>query len=202
MICIISEPKYYMFFDTETTGLPKNFNAPSSDTDNWPRMVQLSWVMIKEDGSEFRGFRKGDFIIQPDGFTIPREASNLHGITTERAIREGRPLRYVLDKFNDDLRRAGTIVGHNVEFDIKVVGAEMIRLGREDLVSRKPFVCTMKQTVDFCEIPGKYGYKWPKLEELYYKLFNSGFSGAHNAMNDVMATVECFRELKKRGIID
>ena len=41
---IFNEPEpepHYLFFDTETTGLPKNYNAPITDTDNWPRLVQL-----------------------------------------------------------------------------------------------------------------------------------------------------------------
>lgn len=73
----------YCFFDTETAGLPKNFSAPTTDVDNWPRLVQLSWILTDE--------RKEVFIIRPDGFTIPEEASNVHGITTERASESRKP---------------------------------------------------------------------------------------------------------------
>lgn len=198
-IMVVMDSKfYYMFFDTETTGLPRSYSAPSSDTANWPRMVQLSWILADEDGREASS---GDYIIRPEGFSIPRAASDVHGITTERAMSEGSPLSYVMDKFTRDLAKAATIVGHNVEFDIKIAGAELIRLGRQDVVGKKPFVCTMKETTDFCKLPGNYGYKWPKLEELYFKLFHTKFSGAHNSMSDVRATLRCFVELRKHGWI-
>ena len=47
-----------------------------------------------------------------------------------------------------------------------------------------------------------YGYKYPKLNELYCKLFHRNFENAHNAFSDVLATIECFKELKKKGVID
>ena len=52
----------YMVFDTETTGLPANFNAPISDTDNWPRIVQLAW-QIHDDMGEL--ILHKDYIIYP-----------------------------------------------------------------------------------------------------------------------------------------
>jgi len=35
----LKNKKMYLFFDTETTGLPRNWKAPVTDLDNWPRMV-------------------------------------------------------------------------------------------------------------------------------------------------------------------
>ena len=40
----------YLIFDTETTGLPKNWKAPITDTDNWPRCVQIAWQLHDEMG--------------------------------------------------------------------------------------------------------------------------------------------------------
>ena len=77
---------FYLFFDTETTGLPRNWDAPVSDVNNWPRLVQLAFLIYDEKGIKVSG---GDFIIKPDGFKIPSDASNIHGITTERANLEG-----------------------------------------------------------------------------------------------------------------
>ena len=59
----------------------------------------------------------------------------------------------------------------------------------------------MKSTIDLCKIPGRYGYKYPKLQELHYTLFGSNFDDAHNAMSDVTATVKCYTELCKRRIL-
>ena len=81
--------KLYIFFDTETTGVPRDYKAPSKDTRNWPRMVQLGWILMDDKGDKLS---QKDYIIRPDGFTIPADASRIHGITTERALEEGRDL--------------------------------------------------------------------------------------------------------------
>ena len=83
----------YLFFDTETTGLPKKYDAPSSDLDNWScRLVQLPWIMKDENQTLLS---QGDFIIKPEGFEIPKESSNVHGITTEIALEKGKDLKKV-----------------------------------------------------------------------------------------------------------
>ena len=84
----------YLIFDTETTGLPKNYNAPLSDSDNWPRMVQIAWQLHAQDGTLLEN---QDYIIKPEGFDIPFNASRIHGISTKMANEEGRNLQEVLE---------------------------------------------------------------------------------------------------------
>ena len=187
-----------VFFDTETTGVPLNYKAPSSDTNNWPRLVQLAWILTDEEGNRIH---TGNLIVKPEDFIIPTDATRVHGITTQRANEEGVPLAEVIEQFNADLDVANYIVGHNIDFDKKIVGAEMIRLGLKDIMDSKKSYCTMQSSINFCRIPGKYGYKYPKLQELYKKLFGSEFNNAHNALSDVEATEKCFWELKKRELI-
>ena len=189
---------YLLFFDTETTGLPKDYNAPSSNTFNWPRLVQLSWILTDE---ERHRIRKRNLIVKPDGFVIPVDSTLIHGITTERANEEGIPLADAIEQFKADLEMATFIVGHNVNFDKKVVGAEMIRLGMADEMESKKSYCTMLSSINYCKILGKDGYKYPKLQELYRKLFGKEFEDAHDALCDTEATEKCFWELKKQGII-
>ncbi len=188
----------FLFFDTETTGVPLNYKAPSSDTQNWPRLVQLAWILTDEEGNRIH---MGNLIVKPDGFVIPVDATKVHGITTQRAKEEGVPLAEAIDQFKADLDVATLIVGHNIEFDKKIVGAEMIRLGMKDELEKKKSYCTMQTSIDFCKIPGKYGYKYPKLQELYRKLFSKDFEDAHNALSDIEATEKCFWELRKRQLI-
>ena len=195
---IKSEPIHYLFFDTETAGLPRDYNAPTSDSKNWPRLVQLSWITTDED---FNVLSENDYIVYPDGFTIPEDAVRLHGITTNIAKEEGKPIKEVIDKFMEDFNAATTIVGHNIDFDKKIIGAELIRLGLNDIMSSKEALCTMKGSVDYCKIPSTHGYKWPKLQELHKKLFGYVFEDAHNSMSDVAATLKCFKEMKKLGWI-
>ena len=139
--------------------------------------------------------------IRPDGYIIPDDAVRIHGITTQRAMEEGRALAAVVDEFMADFDQATFIVGHNIDFDKKILGAELIRLHRPDVMNSKRTYCTMQAGTDFCRIPGKYGYKWPKLQELHIKLFGHDFDGAHNAMSDIEATQECFWELRRRRLI-
>ena len=189
----------YLFFDTETTGIPQDYKAPCTDTDNWPRLVQLGWILTDGEGRELR---RGNRIVRPDGFEIPTEASDVHGITTERALAEGEPLHDVMMAFGADLNASNWLVGHNIDYDLHVVGTEYYRLGYDHrIMFARPYVCTMQATIDFCNIPGKYGPKWPRLQELYVRLFGREFEGAHDAMADITATKECFFELLKRGVI-
>ena len=68
-----------LVYDTETTGLPRDWNAPLTDSENWPRLVQLAWQLHTPDG---KLVSRGNRIVRPDGFTIPYNAAKVHGITT------------------------------------------------------------------------------------------------------------------------
>ena len=189
---------YYLFFDTETTGIPKNFKAPITDTDNWPRLVQLAFLCYDINGAKISS---GNFIIKPDGFVIPEKASNIHGISTALANKQGKSLTEVLKYFASLVKKAVCIVAHNVSFDSKIIGAEFLRCGMKDIFKDKQKICTMERSVNFCKIKGVYGFKYPTLTELHYKLFNEDFQDKHNATSDIVATAKCFWELKRREII-
>ncbi|QDV11248.1 DNA polymerase III subunit epsilon [Rosistilla oblonga] len=184
----------YLFFDTETSGLPRNFYADESDTNNWPRVVQLAWV-IAESGDTVKPLE--NHLIRPDGFKIDSGATRVHGITTAFARENGRPLRPILDSFLAAVASAKTVVAHNVDFDTNIIGAECARIGIPNPLRRKPLLCTMKESVDFCRIPSHRGFKWPKLDELHAKLFQSEFDNAHDASSDCLACMRCFFRLKE-----
>ncbi len=188
----------YLFFDTETTGLPKNYKAPVTDEKNWPRLVQLAFLYYDDKGSLLAS---RDYIIKPEGFIIPADASRIHGITHQTALNKGIPLSVVLKEFSELIADAGYLVAHNMSFDEKIVGCEFLRNKMLNPIPKKRKICTMESTTEFCAIPGYYGPKWPKLSELHYKLFKTGFDEAHNAAVDITATAKCFWELKKLGVI-
>ncbi|MEN8825609.1 MAG: DNA polymerase III subunit alpha [Wenyingzhuangia sp.] len=116
----------YLIFDTETTGLPKNYKAPMTDTDNWPRCIQIAWQL--HDGMG-RVLEHDHFMIQPHGFNIPFDSEKIHGISTELAEKEGITLREGLNRFNLVLNKTKFLVGQNVTFDVNIMGAEFIRAG-------------------------------------------------------------------------
>ncbi|MBI0401228.1 DNA polymerase III subunit alpha [Cyclobacterium marinum] len=189
----------YLIFDTETTGLPRNYNAPMSDLDNWPRLVQLAWQLHDEKG---KLISNNNYIVKPEGFTIPYNSEKIHGISTQRALKEGHDLKKVLEIFEEDLKKTTFLVGHNIGFDISIVGAELLRTERPIVDLEKQALDTKDISTEFCAIPGGKGgkFKWPTLFELHQKLFGEGFGDAHDAAYDVDATAKCFFGLIKEGV--
>ena len=83
-----------LFFDTETTG-KADFTAPP-DAPHQPHLVELGALLVSDQGRELARL---EMLVRPDGWTIPADATRVHGITTERAAREGLPLEEVFAAF-------------------------------------------------------------------------------------------------------
>lgn len=194
----ITSSPHYIFVDTETTGLPIDYDSPVSNSHNWPRMVQICWLEFDEKGNEISS---NDFIIKPNGYQIPLASTKIHSITNASAINNGYDLKEVLTNFSNSIKKSEIVIGHNIDFDINIIGAELYRMNMNNPFSSKRKVCTMKSTIDFCAISNYRGYKFPTLQELHYKLFKTSFTGNHNALNDIKATSKCYWELKKLALI-
>ena len=191
----------FIVFDTETTGLPKNWNAPVSDSDNWPRCIQLAWQLHDDNG---KLINNKSFLIKPVDYDIPYESEKVHGISTELAKQDGVDLSDVIDKFLFDLDKAKYLVGHNVKFDINIIAAELYRLGIVSKFSDLKVIDTCTETTaNLCKIKGGRAgkFKYPTLIELYDFLFNDSFDQAHNASADVEATARSFFELIRSNIL-
>lgn len=190
----------YLIFDTETTGLPRNYNAPITDTDNWPRCVQIAWQLHDEMG---RLVEHQDYLVKPAGFNIPYDAERIHGISTDLAVEQGIGFDEMLAKFNEVLNKAKFIVGQNVGFDVNIMGCEFHRFGVANRLAEMPVLDTCTEvTAQLLQLPGGRGgkFKLPTLTELHSYLFGEPFNEAHNATADVEATTRCFLELIKREI--
>ena len=185
----------YLIFDTETTGLPKRWDAPYTDVDNWPRVVQIAWQLHDDMGNMVD---HQDYLITPDGYDIPYDSERIHGISTALAQEQGEPLNEVLEKFNQALAQSKFVVGQNLKFDLNVTGAEFERTAIANNLQEIPVLdtCT-EQTAQLCQLPGgRYGKpKLPTLTELHEFLFKVPFGEGHNATADVEATTRCFFEL-------
>lgn len=200
--------KKFLFIDTETNGLPADYTKPGTDTDNWPRVTQLAYALTSAESPK-DPIKSGDWIIKPDGWTIPEKITQLTGITMSRAEEFGVPISYALDTFALVYSQADYIVAHNLAFDWPVLTAEYTRLGLE-VPTGAIEICTMKapEVINFCAIPASSAqryrgqkYKWPKLQELYKKLFDHEFEGAHDAMQDMASLSCCFFELVEMGVL-
>lgn len=191
-----------LFFDTETMGLAKDWNARVHNLRNWPRIVQLAWTLTDDNG-EVLTFRNR--IIDPEDMEIPEASSKIHGITTDEARLNGIKIETVLAEFATALDISNALIAHNINFDYKVIGAEYLRLGGENTyqkIKEADRICTMHASTDFCKLQsGRATYKWPKLQELHKKLFKEEFDGAHDAMADVNAMIRCFFKLKELKIL-
>ncbi len=162
----------FLVFDTETTGLPKKWNAPVSDSNNWPRCVQLAWQLHDAKGDLISNH---SYLIKPENFTIPFEAEKIHGISTDLALETGKNLTEVLELFIKDYNKSGFLVGHNVKFDINIIGAELFRVGHPIDITKKDVLDTCSElTAQVTKLPGGRGgkYKYPTLIEIYSILFH------------------------------
>src|SRR6478736_6480820 len=191
----------YLIFDTETTGVPHNKTAPITDLDNWPRLVPLAWKLHDGKG---KLISQQNYIVRPDGFNIPYKAEQIHGISNKRAQQEGIDLKEVLGYFITDLARTKVLVGHNIEFDINIIGAEFIRtsFAPEQFLSLQK-VDTGIASTEFCQLQGGIGgkLKMPRLVELHQKLFGKDFGDAHDAAYDVAATARSFFGLIRERVV-
>ena len=190
-------------FDTETTGLPENYNALVTDSSKWPHIIQLSFIVFDTTSKEILEY--SDRIIQlASTVRIPPESIAIHQITRERSEREGIQLSYALVEFAEAIKNVDLIVAHNLSFDKKMLLVELHRQQMPNCFIRangnaiKEY-CTMQETVQLCKIPTpnkKYAnlgqFKWPRLNELHKQLFHCEPSGTHNAIADVMICLRCY----------
>lgn len=186
----------YLFFDTETTG-KTDFRAPHTDL-HQPDCVQLAAVLTDEHGRELDAF---ETLVKPNGWTIGPEVFAIHGISTADCEREGMPLADVLARFFGMMEQARFLIAHNLPFDELVLRTAAFRAEMPWPAERKGRICTMDKATPVCRIPGRYGFKWPKLQEAHQKLCGSAFEDAHDAMADVQACRRVFFALLKSRVI-
>ena len=188
-----------LVFDTETTGLPSKYNAKVEEHEVWPNIVQFSWIIYDTDEMDLLNIK--DYIIKlPGDMEVPPESTKIHGITNEMMLK-GRNIEQVLYEFNDDLSNCGMLVAHNLKFDKSMVQVECIRNKIENIFENKVEFCTMVYGNDICKLT-RLNYrnqivsKFPKLIELYEKLFNEVPNNLHNSLNDVLVCFRCYYKLR------
>lgn len=182
--------------DTETTGFASD--APLDDPKQ-PHIVQLG-ALLKEDDVVRAEI---NLIIKPDGWVVPAQVAEIHGISTEIAEKYGVPLRLAMEAFEHLVRQADLLVFHNFAYDNKLIQIAHARLKMKSAFTSKKWFCTMQATTPILKLPKARGggYKWPKLQEAYAHFFGEEFDGAHDASADVRATERVFSHLRKEELI-
>jgi len=187
-----------LIFDTETTGLPPK-NTPTNQTDKWPHIVQLSWVIYNDETGQVEE-EKDNIISLGTHIPISAESTAIHGITSEISRAKGVPIDVALFDFKLAVNRCGKIVAHNLEFDKNMIQVEFYRARIFNNMFPPVGYCTMKQGTPICKLvkvwdDGTTSFKYPKLVELYYALFGADApapEGLHNAKVDVELCLKCY----------
>jgi DNA polymerase-3 subunit epsilon len=187
---------YLLFIDTEASGLPVNWHQPYSVEGNWPSAVQVSWLIYTRDGHEVK--REDHFILNTD-FIITPKAMEIHGINPGILAVKGKPRKQIMQLLADDLNQyQPMVVGHFIQLDYHILGADFYRAGIDNPLLTLPVFCTMLATTQLIWTP------MPKsllLGDLYAFLFYKPLLNQHNALTDAEAAAQCFFELLKRGEI-
>lgn len=209
----------FLFFDLETTGLlkAKKNEINFTKSEQFPEIVQISWQLYSFEKNKFSHLDTKNYIIKPDGYTIPEESSKIHGITNEQALKEGVEKKDVLEDFVATMmvNPKTYLVCHNIEFDVTVLFYHLYRqfksVFNHNIDKKVACICTMLDTIELCQIPTKNPlkypkknptpndlYKYPRLSELYVTLFKKEPEGRlHDSSFDVECLVECFKKLVK-----
>ena len=192
-----------LFFDTETTGIPDRAYKWDVDFMKYPHVVQIAWI---------HGCKVENHIIRPDGWEIPQEIVDVHGITTEYALEHGEPFASVVDMFIQDCHDAGLICGHNIHFDTGIVKANILReLGWEyydaneveTALFKGKRIDTMRPTMKWVDARRANGaVKFHNLSELYSRCFPGETFPAHDALEDVKAVAKCLPVILELGLVE
>ncbi|MEN7548405.1 3'-5' exonuclease [Rapidithrix thailandica] len=187
---------YVIFVDTETSGLPKDWNKPYSAEKNWPFIVQIAWTVCTKDGNEIK---YENHYIEDKDYEILEASRQIHGISHEFLQRHGKERREVMQRLLADLKKYNPlVVSHFIPLDYHMLGVGFFRAGLENPLQYMPKFCTMQLTYQFVGSPHQ---KFLRLGQLYTRLFQTTLENQHNALVDARATARCFFELQKRGDI-
>lgn len=183
--------EFIMFLDTETSGLPKDWDNPNED---WPYVIQLSWIVYSKEGVLIK---EEDHYIYDERIVIDPESESIHHITKTILQERGEKRLKVLKNLLRDMREYNPLlVGHLIEFDKQMLSVALQRAGLKNTLDRYPAYCTMKTNAHYMRLTNHH---YPKLNELYWSLFGRDMPDQHNALSDCRATAACFFELVRRG---
>lgn len=186
-----------LIFDTETTWF---IDKKNPDLNAQPYIIQFAWIYWELTDGNFKEIKRINQVIKPK-ISIPYASSQVHHIY-DIDVKNAPNIEEYIDEFINIINESDVIIGHNIEYDEEMIKLELKRLGREYDYRPKQVMCTMKTTVDYCKLPGNgERFKYPKLGELYKKLFWEYFIWAHDAIVDVEATLKAFLELHKIWVL-
>lgn len=193
-----------VFYDTETTGLPL-WHDPSEDP-RQPHIVQLAALLIDLDTR--RPLASLDVMVRPEGWTIPADVAEIHGITTEMAADLGVPESLAVEMLLD-LCRNRTRVAHNESFDQRIVRIASKRFFDEPTCEEWAagrVECTARLATPIMALPPtekmrRAGFtkpKTPNLSEAVRFFLGREHNNAHTALADVQGCADVWFAIRDR----
>jgi len=188
------------FYDFETNGFPL-WKEPSSDPGQ-PHIVQCAAVLV--DADTRKTVHSFDLTVRPTAdWGIPEEVSNIHGITTERALAVGLPESQVVAMLLAFHKIAGLRIGHNQPFDARIMRIALRRFGSEataDDWKAGMSYCTQSRSTPICKLPpsekmlaaGRKHHKTANLGEAFFHFTGGAIENAHTAMADTLACMRVY----------
>lgn len=155
-------------FDTETTGI----NVSSAE------IIEIKAIKIFPDGTSEEYYS----LFNPLCESIPEEASNVHGYTKEKLLKEPL-LKDKVDELFNFFIDCDLFAYNGYKFDIQLLAEEFLRYG-------KPYNPMKYNIIDPYNIIYK---KEPRnLSFVYEKMFEESMEGAHTATADIIASLRIF----------
>ncbi|MFT4202713.1 MAG: 3'-5' exonuclease [Chitinophagaceae bacterium] len=184
---------FLLFIDTESSGLPQKWDLPFGQTDGWPYVVQVAWLVYNQDGTKIK---EENHYIRNTDYTIEPSSREIHHISDETLQEKGENRQLVLERLQNDLDQYNPIiVGHCVELDYKLLNVEYRRIGQPlSPLENRTLFCTMLSSTSLPHIDAN---KQMKLVELYHYLFAEEQPFPHDALYDAQATARCFFKEKE-----
>jgi DNA polymerase-3 subunit epsilon len=188
--------EYLLFVDTETSGLPRDWDKPYAAEGNWPYIVQIAWLLCDRQGNELK--RENHYILPAD-YQVSEKSRRIHGISDSLLQKQGQRREEVMQLLYDDLiRYKPLLVSHFMQLDYHMLSLGLQRAGLPNPLPDLPVFCTMLLTRRFA-LPMER--KYLRLNELYRHLFAELMENQHDALADALATARCFFYMQQRGDI-
>lgn len=189
--------EFLLFVDTETSGIPRDWNKPYSSRGNWPHIAQLAWVVYTREGQEVKA---ENHYILPSDYDISPASATIHGLTLEFLRANGKPRHEVMERIHADLQQyQPLVVAHFMQLDYHMLGVGFYRAGLANPLPALPTFCTMITSARFVRYPPQRGLR---LGELYQRLFQEPLPREHDALVDAYATARCFFALRQQSDIN
>lgn len=182
----------YLIADAETSGLFR-YDQPA-DAPGQPRLAQIGLIFATP---ELEIEAEHEFMIKPVDWQMSEEAAGITGLTTEMLLEHGVDVTDPMKLYAAGIDADRVVCGHNVSFDVKMMRAELRRLGMDDRYIRTRTICTMQASRPICKLPSN---KVPKLHEAC-EFFGIEQPQKHSALADARSALSLMRKLREIGAL-